>query len=337
MKIGNLDLGHLPLFLAPMEDVTYNSFRYMCKKYGADVLYTEFVSSEALIRNVRKSKEKMELYDFDRPVAIQIYGHNIDSMVYAAKVVEEFQPDFIDINFGCPMKKIIRHGAGAALLKDLPKMQNMAAEIVKAVSLPVTAKTRLGWDEKDKPIIEVAERLQDVGVVALAIHGRTREQLYSGAADWSLIAKVKENQRISIPVIGNGDLTSAQKAKQLYEQSGVDGLMIGRPAIGRPWIFREIKNYLDAGKLPEPVSVKEVVDNVKEQLQLNIKWKDNERNAILMMRRHFAKYFPGLPNFRELKIQLLRAETYQEVNMILDKISEIYFSEFIDYNNASLK
>lgn len=337
MKIGEIELGDLPLFLAPMEDVTYNSFRFMCKSYGADVMYTEFVSSEALIRDVQKTKDKMALYDFDRPVGIQIYGHNIDSMARAARIVEEVQPNFIDINFGCPMKKIIRHGAGAALLQDLPKMQKMAEEIVKAVKLPVTAKTRLGWDENDKPIIEAAERLQDAGVVALAIHGRTRKQLYTGAADWSLIGEIKNNPRIKIPIIGNGDITSAEKAKQLYEQTGVDGLMIGRPAIGRPWIFREIKNYLKKGILPEPNSVEEVVKNVKEQLQLNAQWKDNERAAILMMRRHFAKYFPGLPNFRDLKIQLLRAETYIEINDILDKIIKTYSGYHIDYSNINLR
>jgi len=337
MKIGNLYLGELPLFLAPMEDVTYNSFRYMCKKYGADVMCTEFVSSEALIRNVRKSKDKMKLYDFDRPVGIQIYGHNIDSMVQAAKIVEESQPDFIDINFGCPMKKIIRHGAGAALLNDLPKMQEMAAEIVKAVNLPVTAKTRLGWDESHKPIVEAAGRLQDAGIAAIAIHGRTREQLYNGTADWTLIGEVKNHPEIKIPIIGNGDLNSAEKAKELYEQTHVDGLMVGRPAIGRPWIFREIKNFLKNGQLPEPVTVDEVVKNVREQLQLNIRWKDNERHAILMMRRHFAKYFPGLPDFREIKIGLLRAETYEEVGRILDKIAERYSGQELNYSNVSLR
>jgi len=241
MKIGNLILEGTPLFLAPMEDVTYKSFRWMCKKYGADVMYTEFVSSEALVRDVKRSKQKMVLFDFDRPVAIQIYGHNISSMVEAAKVAEEMQPDFIDINFGCPMKKIIRHGAGAAMLRDLPKMQKMAAEIVKAVEVPVTAKTRLGWSAGDKPILEAALRLQDAGIAALAIHGRTREQLYTGVADWTLIGEVKNHPQIQIPIIGNGDITGGEKSKYLLEQTGVDALMIGRPAIGRPWIFREVK------------------------------------------------------------------------------------------------
>ena len=242
MKIGNLEIAGTPLFLAPMEDVTYKSFRWMCKKFGADVVYTEFISSEALVRNIEKTKQKMVLFDFDRPVAIQIYGHNIDSMVRAAQVAEEANPDFIDINFGCPMKKIVRHGAGAALLKDLPKMQQMAAEIVKAVNIPVTVKTRLGWSRNDTPVLEVAQRLQDAGIAALAIHGRTREQLYAGVADWTLIGKVKNHPGISIPIIGNGDINSAEKAHSFLKQTGVDALMLGRGTIGRPWLFREVKH-----------------------------------------------------------------------------------------------
>jgi nifR3 family TIM-barrel protein len=337
MKIGNLHLKSVPLFLAPMEDVTYKSFRWMCKKFGADIMYTEFVSSEALIRDIKKSKQKMVLYDFDRPVAIQIYGHNIDSMVKAARVAEELQPDFIDINFGCPMKKIIRHGAGAALLKDLPKMQEMAAAIVKAVKLPVTAKTRLGWTAGDQTIMEAAERLQDSGIQMLAIHGRTRDQLYSGTADWTLIGEVKNNPKIKIPVVGNGDINSAEKANNFLKQTGVDGLMVGRGAIGRPWIFREIKYYLETGeKLVQP-KVKEVVDVLREQIDKNLEWRENERAGILMMRRHFAKYFPGLWNFRELKIKLLRAESSSAVNEILDEIVEIYGEHQLNYDNASLK
>jgi nifR3 family TIM-barrel protein len=337
MKIGNIELKGTPLFLAPMEDVTYKSFRWMCKKFGADVMYTEFVSSEALIRDVEKAKSKMHLFDFDRPAAIQIYGHNIDSMVRAAQVAEEFNPDFIDINFGCPMKKIVRHGAGAAMLKDLPLMQEMAASIVKAVKVPVTAKTRLGWTEGNKPIMEVAERLQDAGIQALAIHGRTREQLYTGEADWRLIGEVKSNQKIQIPIIGNGDINSGEKAKYLLEQTGVDALMIGRGAIGRPWLFREVKHYLQTGEnLPQP-TVSEVVETLKEQLHLNLEWRDNERSGILMMRRHFAKYFPGLPNFRELKVSLLRAETNDEVSVILGKIVEGFGTYQLDFSNVSLK
>jgi len=332
MKIGNLILEDTPLFLAPMEDVTYKSFRWMCKKYGADVVYTEFVSSEGLIRNVKKTKQKMVLFDFDRPAAIQIYGHNITSMVEAAKVAEEFKPDFIDLNFGCPVKKIIRNGAGAALLKDLPKMQEMAAEVVKAVNIPVTAKTRLGWNENDKPVVEAALRLQDAGISALAIHGRTRDQLYSGIADWTLIGEVKNHPDIKIPIIGNGDITGGEKAKYLLNQTGVDGLMIGRPAIGRPWIFKEIRNYLTTGEKLPPPTVAEIVTNIKEQLFLNLEWKENERTGILMMRRHFVKYFPGLPNFREIKIKLLRAETAVEVIEILDTILERYGKLLPDYS-----
>lgn len=337
MKIGNINLEGTPLFLAPMEDVTYKSFRWMCKKFGADVMYTEFVSSEALVRDIEKTKNKMHLFEFDRPVAIQIYGHNVDSMVRAAKVAEEFAPDFIDINFGCPMKKIVRHGAGAAMLKDLPMMQEMAGKIVKAVKIPVTAKTRLGWTEGDKPIVEAAERLQDAGIQALAIHGRTREQLYTGIADWTLIGDVKNNPKIKIPIIGNGDINSGDKAKQLLNQTGVDALMIGRGAIGRPWLFREVKHYLQTGEsLPQPY-VSEVVETLKEQLRLNLEWRENERSGILMMRRHFAKYFPGLPNFRELKIKLLRAETNDEVHLILEKIVEEFGCYQLDFSNVSLK
>lgn len=336
MKIGNIDLGKTPLFLAPMEDVTYKSFRWMCKKFGADVMYTEFVSSEALVRNIQKTKQKMHLYDFDRPVAIQIYGHNIDSMVRAAQVAEESNPDFIDINFGCPMKKIIRHGAGAALLKDLPKMQQMTAEIVKAVSVPVTAKTRLGWEEGDKPILEAALRLQDAGVAALAIHGRTREQLYTGKADWTLIGEVKNHPGISIPIIGNGDINSAEKAKFFLDQTGVDALMIGRGAIGRPWLFREVKKFLETGELIEQPTVNEVVGILREQLEMNLEWRDSERAGILMLRRHFAKYFPGLPDFRELKIKLLRAETAHEVNETLNTIVDCYGNTRLDYSSAGL-
>jgi nifR3 family TIM-barrel protein len=337
LKIGNIELAGIPLFLAPMEDVTYQSFRMMCKKFGADVMYTEFVSSEALVRDVEKTKRKMHLYDFDRPVAIQIYGHNIDSMVRAAQVAEEFNPDFIDINYGCPMKKIVRHGAGSAMLKDLDKMQKMTAAIVKGVKLPVTAKTRLGWSDGDKPIVEVAERLQDAGISALAIHGRTREQLYTGKADWSLIGEVKNNPRITIPIIGNGDINSGPKAKQLLDETGVDALMIGRGAIGRPWLFREIKHYLKTGEEYPLPSVNEVVSVLREQLANNLEWRDDERVGIVMMRRHFAKYFPGLPNFRNLKIKLLKTETVAEVNETLEQILEEYGDYQLDFSNASLK
>ncbi len=337
MKIGSIDLGELPLFLAPMEDVTYKSFRYMCKKFGADVMYTEFVSSEALIRDVQKTRQKMELFDFDRPVAIQIYGYDIQSMVEAAKVVEESNPDFIDINYGCPMKKIVKKGAGAALLQDLDKMQEMTAAVVRAVSLPVTAKTRLGWDEDSKVIMEAALRLQDAGVAALAIHGRTRKQLYTGDADWTLIGEVKNNPRIRIPIIGNGDINGALKADEFLKQTGVDALMVGRGAIGRPWIFKELKHYFETGEVLLPPTVAEIVQNVRDQLQMSIEWRDNVRTGILLMRRHFAKYFPGLANFRQYRIALLQATEYEEVQRILDEIVEHYADERVDYTNISLK
>jgi len=337
VKIGNLELGKLPLFLAPMEDVTYKSFRYMCKNFGADVMYTEFISSEALIRDIAKTKKKMTIFDFDRPVAIQIYGSNIDSMVGAAKVAEELQPDFIDINFGCPMKKIAGKGAGAGLLRDLPKMIKMAEEVVKSVNTPVTAKTRLGWDHDDMPIVEVAERLQDVGIQALAIHGRTRSMLYTGEADWSLIADVKQNPRMHIPIIGNGDINGPEKAKAFFEQSGVDALMIGRGAIGRPWIFRDVRHYLETGELLLPPLVPEVVANVKEQLNQSLAWKDEPKRAILEMRRHFARYFPNLKDFKELRIQLLRALEVEEVIRILDVIADTYANQRVDYTNIGLK
>lgn len=309
----------------------------MCKRYGADVMYTEFVSSEALIRDIAKTKRKMTLFDFDRPVAIQIFGHNIDSMVRAAQVAEEVGPDFIDINYGCPMKKIVAKGAGAGMLQDVPKMVEMTRQIVNAVKLPVTAKTRLGWDENSKQIVDVAERLQDVGIQALAIHGRTRKQLYTGDADWTLIGEVKQNPRMHIPIIGNGDINGPLRAKELLEQTGVDGLMIGRGAIGRPWIFKEVKEYLQSGILLSPPTVPEIVKNVKDQLEISISWKDDEGRAVHEMRRHFAKYFPSLPNFREQRIELLRAETYEDVHQILDRIATQYSEFRVDYTDTSLK
>ena len=336
MKIGKIELGETPLFLAPMEDVTYKSFRYMCKKFGADVMYTEFVSSDALARNVTKTRHKMTLFDFDRPVAIQLYGHDIPSMVLAAKVAEEAGPDFIDINFGCPVKKIVRRGAGAAMLLDLPAMQKMAEAIVKSVSLPVTAKTRLGWDQEHKNVREAAIRLQDAGITALAIHGRTREQFYSGEADWTLIGEVKNDPEIQIPIIGNGDVKGPQKAAELLKQTGVDALMIGRPAIGRPWIFREIKHYFTSGELLPPPTVAEVIENVRQQLRLSIEWKDDERRGILEMRRHMARYFPHLPEFKALKTLLLRADTKNELEDVLELIIERYQGMRVDYSDISL-
>jgi tRNA-dihydrouridine synthase B len=331
MKIGGIDLGNCPLFLAPMEDVTYKSFRFMCKKFGANVLYTEFISADALIRNVKKTKQKLHIFDFDRPVAVQIYGHDKETMIYAAKIAEEVQPDFIDINLGCPMKKIFRRGAGAALLGNLPYMQELVGSVVKAVNIPVTAKIRLGIDQGNKPTVEIARRLQDAGVTAIAVHGRTADQFYSGKADWDAIGEVKNHPSIHIPVIGNGDITGPEAALRFMNLTKVDGLMIGRSAIGRPWIFKEIRHYLDTGKILPPPMISDIVSNIREQLQINFEVKGNELSAILMMRRHFARYFPGIPDFREMNVRLLRAETIQEVNHILSDIISVYGNHNINY------
>lgn len=337
MKIGKIDLGKTPLFLAPMEDVTYQSFRTVCKQNGADVMYTEFVSSEALVREIEKIKLKMKLDEADRPIGIQIYGYDINSMANAARMAEEMQPDFIDLNFGCPMKKIVKRGACSALLQDLPKMQAMAAEVVKTVKLPVTAKTRLGWDEESKCIMEAAERLQDVGISALAIHGRTRSQIYSGVADWTLIGEVKNNPAITIPIIGNGDINGPEKAKELLDQTGVDGLMIGRGSIGRPWIFNEIKHYLNTGEILPYPTVAFIVEELRKQLAITTDFKGNEQSAIRMMRRHFARYFPGIYNFKASRIKLLQADTREEVEQTLDEILYNFGNQQVDYTNMSLK
>lgn len=337
MKIGNIDLGQMPLFLAPMEDVTYQSFRTVCKQNGADVMYTEFVSSEALVREIEKTKMKMKLDDADRPIGIQIYGYDINSMANAARMAEEMEPDFIDLNFGCPMKKIVKRGACSALLQDLPKMQAMSEAVVKAVKLPVTAKTRLGWDENSKCIMEAAERLNDVGISALTIHGRTRSQIYSGEADWTLIGEVKNNPKITIPIIGNGDINGPEKAKALLDQTGVDGLMIGRGSIGRPWIFNEVKHYLATGEMLPYPTVEFIVAELRKQMEITTDFKGNELSAIRMMRRHFARYFPGIYNFRPRRVKLLQADTKAEVEQTLDEILEHHGQEQVDYTNMSLK
>ena len=323
MKIGSLDLGDMPLLLAPMEDVSDLSFRKLCKSHGADLLYTEFVSSDALVRNVDKTIRKMTIDDNERPVGIQIYGNEIDPMVEAAKIAENANPELIDINFGCPVKKIANRGAGAGMLLDIPKMIKMTEAIVKAVKLPVTVKTRLGWDEDSKNIVSVAEQLQDTGIAAISIHGRTRAQMYNGEADWTLIGEVKNNPRMMIPVIGNGDIISPQRAKYNIDHYGVDALMIGRPSIGRPWIFREIKHYLKTEELLQPPTIEEHVDMIKYQLLKSIEWLD-ERRGILHMRRHMAVTFKGLPHFRPLKIKLLQSDTKDEVFKYLDEIATTY-------------
>ena len=326
MKIGDLELRKNPLLLAPMEDVTDPSFRLLCKKYGADLMYTEFVSADALIRSIEKTQRKLKIFDEERPVGIQLYGKDIDAMVEAAKIAEDANPELIDINYGCPVKKIATKGAGAGMLRDIPKMIEMTSKIVQAVKLPVTVKTRLGWDEDSKVIVDVAEKLQDTGIKALTIHGRTRAQMYNGEADWTLIGEVKNNPRMHIPIIGNGDLTSPQKAKLYLNKYGVDALMIGRPSIGRPWIFKEVRHYLDTGNLLDPPKIPKHVEMIREHLKNSIEWL-GERRGILHMRRHLAISFKGLRDFRELKIKMLRANTVDEVNECLDEIKEKYPDE----------
>ena len=323
MKIAGVDVGERPLILAPMEDVTNPPFRKFCKRYGADWLYSEFVSADALVRSVNKSLKKLTIDDTERPVTIQIYGRFIDSMVEAAKIVEEVQPDFIDINFGCPVKRVAQKGAGAGMLKDVPLMVEMTRQIVNAVKIPVTAKTRLGWDCENIIIEDIAERLQDVGIQALAIHGRTRSQMYTGEADWEPISRVKNNPRINIPILGNGDITSPQKAKEAFDKYGVDGVMIGRATIGKPWIFRQIKHYFETGELLPDLSVAEQIDIIKEQILLSVEWIDEVR-GLLHMRRHMAAMFKGLPHFRDLRIRMLQAPDLRTLWQVFDEIQEKY-------------
>lgn len=302
-----------------MEDITDPSFRMVCKINGADFMYTEFISSDGLIRDGKKSVRKLDIYDFERPMGIQLYGHLIDAMVEAALMAEEAGPELIDINFGCPVKKIANRGAGAGMLRDIPLMVKMTDAIVRAVNLPVTVKTRLGWDEESKNIVEVAERLQDIGIQALTIHGRTRAQLYKGAADWTLIGEVKNNPRIKIPIIGNGDIDGPIKAKEMFSTYGVDGIMIGRATVGRPWIFRDIRHYLEKGELlPEP-TVSEKVDLALFHFEKSLQFKEGKR-SIFEMRRHLSNYFKGLPDFKETRIKLLTTLEVDEIKIILDEI-----------------
>lgn len=321
MKIGNIEFGEQSVFLAPMEDVTDPSFRYMCKRFGADMVYTEFISSDGLIRDAWKSRAKLNICDFERPVGIQIYGNQIEPMVEAAKIAESADPDVIDINFGCPMKKIAGRGAGSGMMRDVPLMVEMTRQIVQAVRKPVTVKTRLGWDDESKNIEEIALRLQDVGIAALTIHGRTRAQLYRGEADWTLIGKVKNNPAIRIPIIGNGDIDSGEKAKLMFDRYGVDAVMIGRATYGRPWIFREVKHYLQTGAtLPQP-SIAERVGIAKEHLAKSIEIK-GERVGILEMRRHLSNYFKGLPNFKDTRLKLVTLNDPDELRAVISSIAE---------------
>ncbi|MGZ2369002.1 tRNA dihydrouridine synthase DusB [Ancylomarina sp. YFZ004] len=321
MKIGNLDLGNQPVLLAPMEDVTNPPFRLLCKQYGADLMYTEFVSSDALIRLVNRTMKKLTILDDERPVAIQMYGKEVEAMVGAAKIIEQANPEFIDINFGCPVRKVATKGAGAGMLQNIPLMLKITEEVVKAVNIPVTVKTRLGWDEDSKIIVDLAEQLQDTGIQALTVHGRTRCQMYTGKADWDMIGKVKNNPRIHIPIIGNGDITNPIIAKEAFDRYGVDAIMIGRAAVGKPWIFRDVKHYLKTGELLPPATVSQQVEMLKQQIDAAIDWIDETR-GILHMRRHMAGMFKGLYNFKQTRIQMLRSGNYDELMLILDGISD---------------
>ncbi len=325
MKIRQIELGKNPIFLAPMEDVTDIAFRLMCKRFGADLVYTEFVSSDALIRSVNKTMQKLTISEEERPVAIQIYGKETDAMVEAARIVEEAQPDLLDINFGCPVKRVAGKGAGAGMLQNIPKMLEITRAVVDAVKVPVTVKTRLGWDADHKIIVDQAEQLQDCGIEALTIHGRTRAQMYTGEADWSLIGEVKKNPRMRIPIIGNGDVTTPQRAKECFERHGVDAVMIGRGSFGRPWIFKEVKHYLETGKELPPLSFDWKMDILREEVLQSVARLD-ERRGILHIRRHLAAtpLFKGLPNFKETRIAMLRAETTEELFQIFDRIKEEY-------------
>ena len=323
MKIGEIEFSRFPVFLAPMEDVTDIGFRLLCKRFGADMVYTEFVSSDALVREVKKTREKLVISDDERPVAIQIYGRDPDAMAEAAKICEEANPDVIDINFGCPVKKVAGKGAGSGMLKTPELMLEITERVVKAVKKPVTVKTRLGWDEHSKIIVSLAEQLQDCGIAALTIHGRTRAQMYTGEADWKLIGEVKNNPRMHIPIIGNGDIDSAEVAKKRFEETGVDAVMIGRASIGRPWIFSEVKHFLTTGEQLPPESFKWYLDVLKQQVLQSVERLD-ERRGILHIRRHLAAtpLFKGIPDFKPTRIAMLRASTIDELFAIMDEIPE---------------
>jgi tRNA-dihydrouridine synthase B len=336
MKISNIEFPDKPLFLAPMEDVTDPAFRLLCKRFGVDMVYTEFISADALIRSVKRTEQKLIIYDQERPVAIQLYGREADAMAEAARIAEEACPEFIDLNFGCPVKKVAGKGAGAGLLRDIPKMLEITSEVGKAVKLPVTVKTRLGWDEDSKVIVELAERLQDCGIAALAIHGRTRSQMYKGDADWSLIGEVKNNQRMHIPIIGNGDVTTPERAEECFDKYGVDAVMVGRASIGRPWVFAEMKQYFKTGEKHPILTFEEQKDILKEHIIASVKWLDIDENTsiesvshqrlkgIIHSRRHLAAtpVFKGIPNFKETRIAMLRAENLDELFRIIDSVHE---------------
>ena len=325
VKIGNIELPEFPLLLAPMEDVSDPPFRALCKEQGADVVYTEFISSEGLIRDAAKSTKKLDIYTKERPVGIQIFGSNLKSMLGAVDIVEKTKPDIIDINYGCPVKKVVCKGAGAGILKDIPLMVSLTKQLVKRTSLPVTVKTRLGWDEKTIQIVDVAERLQDVGIKAISIHGRTRAQMYKGDADWTKIAEIKNNQRMHIPVFGNGDVNSPERAKEMKDQYGLDGAMIGRASIGNPWFFNQVKHFLKTGNKKQEPSIYERAEMAKRHLKMAVDWK-GEILGVLETRRHYGNYFKGIANFKEIKSRILNEKNpfviYNELDWIKQNFSE---------------
>ncbi|MEJ7779236.1 MAG: tRNA dihydrouridine synthase DusB [Daejeonella sp.] len=326
VKIGNIDLGEFPLLLAPMEDVSDPPFRFVCKQNGVDMMYTEFISSEGLIRDAAKSRAKLDIFEYERPIGIQIFGSEIESMREATKIASAAGPDLIDINYGCPVKNVACRGAGASLLQDIDKMVRMTKAVVESTDLPVTVKTRLGWDDTTRNVYDVAERLQDIGIQALTIHGRTRAQMYKGEADWTLIREIKRNPRINIPIFGNGDVNSIEKAASWRMEYEVDGIMIGRAAIGYPWIFREIKHFFKTGKyLPEP-TISERVDVCRTHFEKSLAWK-GEKTGVFEMRRHYANYFKGVPDFKEYRIKLVSLENIQDIHSTLDEINEHFYIE----------
>jgi nifR3 family TIM-barrel protein len=326
VKIGDIELGDFPLLLAPMEDVSDPPFRALCKEQGADVVYTEFVSSEGLIRNAAKSVMKLDIYEKERPVGIQIFGANMESMLQTIDIVERSNPDIIDINFGCPVKKVVSKGAGAGILKDVCLMEKLTAEMVKRTNLPVTVKTRLGWDHDSIKIVEVAERLQDVGIKSIAIHGRTRAQMYKGNADWKPIAAVKNNPRMHIPVFGNGDVNTPERAAEMRDDYGLDGAMIGRATIGNPWFFKQVKHFFKTGEHLQPISMPERVEAARRHLQMSIDWK-GEKLGVFETRRHYTNYFKGIPNFKEYRMKMVTSDDSKDVFETFDEVLE----KFADY------
>lgn len=329
VKIGNIELGDFPLLLAPMEDVSDPPFRAVCKENGADLMYTEFISSEGLIRDAAKSRQKLDIFEYERPIGIQLFGSDIESMRQSAEIASAVNPNLIDINYGCPVKQVACRGAGAALLQDIPMMVKMTEAVVKATHLPVTVKTRLGWDDNTKNILEVAERLQDIGIQALTVHGRTRAQMYKGAADWTLIGRIKENPRVHIPIFGNGDMDSPEKVVEYKNRYGVDGVMIGRASIGYPWIFNEIKHYMQHGSTLAAPDIAERVRVTKKHLDFSIRWK-GEKVGVFEMRRHYTNYFKGLPDFKPYRTRLVETINPADLFAILDEIAETFSNQLAE-------